>query len=264
MNSDNETLNYVKIFFGITLSLIFVLLMKVGVFKDMYNFSASFFQDFQQENMSFFGQIKEDFDFINNLGNLKIQNDYLLAENSKLLAQNSSLLNLLSDNTLITKQLSFNSQVKYIPSRITKYKDNQTAVILNKGIDEGVKVNDVIVLENYLIGHVSEVYNSYAVGLLTIDAQSKMAIITQNSKLKGVGNGDGVSSIMVGQLPNDKQLEMSEIVLTAGTDGIYPFGLIIGKITKIDSQVIAVEQAAQVVPDIKMKDLREVFIIKND
>lgn len=126
MYNKGSSLTIGKIFYGIVFSLAFVLLMKIGVFKDFYDFSAVFFRDFQQQNMAFFGQIKQNLDFINNLGDLKTHNDELSDENAKLMSENSGLKNKMNENNLILNQQSFNPQFNYLPVRISKYKDNQT------------------------------------------------------------------------------------------------------------------------------------------
>jgi len=263
MYNNDSKLTIGKIFYGIVFSLTFVLLMKIGVFKDVYDFSAVFFRDFQQQSMVFFGQVKQNFDFINNLGDLKTRNDELSDENAKLISENTGLKNKINENNLIANQQSLNPQFNYLPVRISKYKDNQTEIILNKGSNENIQVNDVIVSENYLIGHVTEVFNYYSIARLIIDSNHKIAVESQSTKLKGMAFGDGINSIMMKQVPNEKKLEMSEIIITAGTDGIYPYGLIVGKIIKIESQVTDIEQTAEIDLELKIKDMREVFIIKS-
>jgi len=263
MYNNDSKLTIGKIFYGIVFSLTFVLLMKIGVFKDVYDFSAVFFRDFQQQSMVFFGQVKQNFDFINNLGDLKTRNDELSDENAKLISENTGLKNKINENNLIANQQSLNPQFNYLPVRISKYKDNQTEIILNKGSNENIQVNDVIVSENYLIGHVTEVFNYYSIARLIIDSNHKIAVESQSTKLKGMAFGDGINSIMMKQVPNEKKLEMSEIIITAGTDGIYPYGLIVGKIIKIESQATDIEQTAEINLELKIKDMREVFIIKS-
>mgnify|MGYP001232305728 CR=1 FL=1 len=248
MYKNDSSLSISKILFGIIFSLFIVILVRIGVFKDLYNVSASIFKDFQQQNMTFFGQIKQDFDFLTNLGNYKLQNEQLIADNTKLISENSDLRNQLNDYKLITSQMTFDPQYDYIPLRITKYKDSQTEVILNKGEGENIKIDDIIIFQKFLVGRVIEVNKSYSVAKLIIDSKNKIAAESQSSKLRGVCTGDGISGMLMEQVPNNKPLGMSELILTSGTDGIYPYGLIVGKVSKIESRATDIEQSAQIVP----------------
>jgi rod shape-determining protein MreC len=262
MYNSDSTPTTGKIFIGIIISSLIIILSILGVFKDAYMVSASIFKDFQQQNMLFFGRIEQDFKFLNDLGNLRSENEMLKAENQNLKSEKITQQIALDDLTKISKQLTFNSDMNYIPVRITLYSDNQTEIVIDKGSKEGVKENDVLVIDNYLVGVVTEVSENFAKGRLIISKNSKVPSETKKDNMRGVSVGDGISTIVLQQVPNEKSLTIDDYVLTAGLDGVFPYGLIIGKIVKIESKEAEIEQKAQVSTEINLKNLREIFIIK--
>lgn len=252
-----------KILLGIILSLLILILSKIGVFSDLYSASAVFFKDFQTQNMAFFKGINEDLQFISNIGNIKQENDELKSKNQKLNSENVTLQTKISELNLIIKQEeSFGGNYEYIPVRIIQYSENQTEIIISKGSNEGINVNDVLVLDNYLIGVVIETKTTYSTAKLIISTNSKISSITSVTKLKGLAIGDGINQLNLQQVPNDKKLTTEEHLLTAGVDGVFPYGLIIGKISKVESNDTDILQKAQVTTDINLKNLMDIFIIK--
>jgi len=251
-----------KILFGIIVSLLVIILSRIGIFKDTYAVSANIFKDFQQQNMMFFRSIEQDFAFLGALGNLKNENESLKVKNEILLSEKLTLQMTLEESQKISKQLTFNTDVEYIPVRITKYSENQTEVIINKGSNDGVRQNDVLVIERFLVGLVIEVNEGFSKARLIISTDSKVPSESMSSKLKGVGVGDGINTILFQQVPNEKKLTIDDYIVTAGLGGVFPYGLIVGKIIKIESKDADIEQRAQVATEINLKDLREIYIIR--
>lgn len=263
MYSSDSAPNNGKILLGIILSLLILISSKIGVFSDLYSASAVFFKDFQIQNMAFFKGLSDDFEFISNLGSLKSENDELKDKNQKLSSENIALQNKIDElNQIIKQQSSFSGDYEYLPVSIMQYSENQTEIIISKGSNDGIKANDVLVLDNYLIGSVIEAKTNYSHAKLIISANSKVSSITKNTKLKGITNGDGINQLNMQQVLNDKKLSTGEYVLTAGVDGIFPYGLIIGKITKIESNDTDILQKAQVATDLNLKNLMNIFIIR--
>jgi len=261
-NSDSAPHNG-KILLGIVLSLLILISSKIGVFSDLYSASAVFFKDFQTQNMEFFKGINEDFQFITNLGNLKKENDDLKSQNQKLNSENVVLQNRIDELSLLIKQeSSFGGDYEYIPVRIMQYSESQTEIIISKGSNDGVIINDVLVLDNCLLGLVIETKTTYSKAKLIISSDSKVSAITNITKLKGIATGDGINQLILNQVPNDKKLTTEEHLLTAGVDGVFPYGLIIGKISKVESNDTDILQKAQVTTDLNIKNLMNIFIIR--
>jgi rod shape-determining protein MreC len=262
MYNSDSTPTTGKIIIGIIISIMIITLSKIGVFKDVYTISASIFKDFQQQNMQFFKGLEQDITFLTDLGNLRAENESLKIENLDLKSENISQAIALEEANKIAKQLAFNPSIDYVPVRITQYSENQTEIILNKGSIDLVKIGDVLVIDNYLVGSVTEVNVNYSKAILIISTNLKIPAESKTDKLKGVAVGDGINAIILQQVPNDKKLIVGDYVFTAGLGGTFPYGLIIGKIVKIDSKDADIEQKAQISPEINIKNLREIYIIK--
>jgi len=251
-----------KIVFGIIISLIIIILSKIEVFKDVYIVSASIFKDFQEQNMLFFKGLEQDLSFLTELGSLRGENESLKIENQNLKSENISQAIALLEADKIAKQLTFNPNIDFLPVRIMQYSENQTEIIINKGSIDFVKIDDVLVIDNYLVGLVTEVNTNYAKARLIISTNSKVPAESKKDNLRGVAVGDGINAMIFQQVPNDKKLSIDDYVFSAGLGGTFPFGLIIGRIVKIESKDADIEQKAQVSPEINLKNLREIFIIK--
>ena len=137
---------------------------------------------------------------------------------------------------------------------------------LDKGSFSGVEVGDCVITENgFVVGVVTET-GLYSCSVRTlIDPRAAMGATVHSTGLTAVAEGD-FSLLAGGQLKltyvfENSVLELGDMVLTSGAGGVYPAGLVIGKISGVASEEGGYGQYGVVTPSAELANLSQVFLI---
>ncbi len=108
------------------------------------------------------------------------------------------------------------------------------SIILDRGSNDGVDVNDAVVNANGLIGRVVLTTKDMSKVQLVIDSNSSVGALIERTRRQGVVRGDGGTGAQMYDIPSLADVQIGDTVLTAGIDGIYPKGIPLGTIVKAE------------------------------
>lgn len=143
--------------------------------------------------------------------------------------------------------------------------DMFSSLIIDKGSNDGVSVNDPAVYGNYVVGIVKKVHPSYSVvqsvlnpdiNISALDSKTReTAYVTTTAEyaLKG--------SCIFSGLERTTAVSPGGIVLTSGIGGIYPKGLIIGTVSEVCESGYDLSNYAVIEPGVNVKDIEDLFVI---
>lgn len=142
-----------------------------------------------------------------------------------------------------------------------------TTFSINRGTAHGVSTGMAVVNGEGLIGHVYEVGLNYAKVLTIIDPRSGLACLVQRTRDNGVVRGgisdtDDTAECYVYYLPNLNNIVPGDIVVTSGTDSLYPKGLHIGKVTQLSLNAGSEGNYAVIMPSVDFLHIEEVLILR--
>jgi len=155
---------------------------------------------------------------VENSEKLKLQNDFLNAENKK-------LRELLDE--------SINSQEIFARVLIDKDSPYLKSVVLNKGTKDKVKIGMAVIDDVYLVGQIIEVNYSNSRALLLSDLNSKIPSVLEPDDIQAVvsGTGSNFGTIEHTQIDYKEGFNNKEIIVyTSGLGGLFKPGIPIGKI----------------------------------
>ena len=158
---------------------------------------------------------------IENSNKIKLQNDFLTAENKK-------LRDLLDE--------SINSQEIFARVLIDKDSPYLKSVVLNKGTKDKVKIGMAVIDDVYLVGQIIEVNYSNSRALLLSDLNSKIPSVLEPDDIQAVisGTGSNFGKIEHTQKELREDFKNKEIfAYTSGLGGLFKPGIPIGKINNI-------------------------------
>lgn len=138
-------------------------------------------------------------------------------------------------------------------------------IIIDQGMTSGVVKDQPVVTSDGLVGRVINSYPFAAqVLLITDERHGAGAIIGQTieGRSLGVVNGKKEYLCEFRFIDPPKVVENGEQVITSGQDGIYPKGLLIGRVKKIDGGVGGMPQAVDLEPAAQLGRLETVSILK--
>jgi rod shape-determining protein MreC len=137
-------------------------------------------------------------------------------------------------------QTLLNFQQKYIyktvPAQVigSSGTDQSKVFYLDKGKDYGLARDMAVITADGIVGKIRDVFPRSAQVLAINDQTSGAGVILETTRIRGIlrGNADGKPQI-VGILA-DQRIQPGEKVLTAGGDEIYPRGLPVGTVEKVE------------------------------
>jgi rod shape-determining protein MreC len=105
---------------------------------------------------------------------------------------------------------------------------------LDKGKNEGVGRDMAVITPEGIVGKVREVYPHSAQVLAINDQSSGAGVILEQTRIRGIlrGNAEGQPAIV--NILADQRIKPGEKVLTAGGDQIFPRGLPVGVVDKVE------------------------------
>ena len=201
-----------------------------------------------------------------NVKNIKETNIRLSRENLELYGKIAGLAELERENALLKKQAEFSRKgVNTVLAEIIgrDFQSNRSFIVAagsRDGISDGMAV---ITDGNVVIGRVIDAGLGASKIQTVLDTQSRIAAITSQTRISGLARGLG-TNILFDLIAKNKQPESDELLISSGTDGIWPRGLIIGKVGEIFISDAQVFNTADVLPLLNIQELTEVFIITNE
>ena len=159
----------------------------------------------------------------NNVINLSIENQRLIFIEQENLQLRKSLG--------IVNNLDFDSIGAEII--LPKVKNGKEIIMVNKGLNHGIKIGQPVINNIGLIGQIIFVGKNYSeINPITSKKYIVPAILekaTDNIIIRGNGN----KYLEITMYPAHRKIKIGDILITSGIDSIYPKGIKIGKIIKI-------------------------------
>lgn len=122
------------------------------------------------------------------------------------------------------------AEIVYIERDIFRRK-----VFVNKGSNSNVQPGQVVMDETGIVGQVTRVFPWLAEVTLITDKDHAVPIQVMRTGLRAVvfGSGD-ISNLALRYMPVSADIQPGDVLVTSGIDGIYPAGLPVAKIIKIE------------------------------
>lgn len=201
------------------------------------------------------------------LVNARKENEKLKMENSKLVEIVNNMREIQRENQRLTKLLAFKEQ--YLPSGVSAEviahdttSEYQT-VRINKGGDVGLKVRMPVITPEGVVGQLITVWQHYSDVLLLTDQNHALDVIVQRSRARGILKGGHPMKCELHYLARTDDVVVGDTLVSSGIEGIFPKGLFIGTIRRIEKKKFGVAQKVEVTPAVDLTKLEEVLVTTN-
>ncbi|MFA5142807.1 MAG: rod shape-determining protein MreC [Candidatus Omnitrophota bacterium] len=199
-------------------------------------------------------------------GSLREENR-LLRERISLLSRKIEELRIVSsDNDRLKELLNFRKTVPFItiPAQVIGRDPSNwsNSIILDKGINSGVRQNKAVLSTRGLVGRVLEVGRYSSKVLLVTDPNSKVGVMIQRNRQGGilVGRPDGRCRMIYIALDSD--VMPGDKVITAGFGTIFPKDILVGEVLKVERAPGRLYKSAIIKTADDLSKLEEVMCIK--
>jgi rod shape-determining protein MreC len=133
---------------------------------------------------------------------------------------------------------------------------------IDRGSDDGIAPMMPVVVAEGVVGRVHSAAGATAEVLVLTDLNSSVAVRVERTRARANVRGMGKPDLC----RLDYALRTEDIIegdplVTSGTDGVFPRGLPVGKVTKLERRAHGLFQDARVVPAVDVTRLEEVLVL---
>ena len=207
---------------------------------------------------------------VNDIMNVHEQNKALQAEVEELRAKNLAANEFEAENQRLRALLGYKesaTQFDLVAARVIGREAAtwSSTIVINRGSMDGIANDMAVVTAMGLVGHISEAgLNSSKVQLI-LDPRSSVGTLIQRpaSRVAGIVEGDINDPTMprMVNIPRNSDVIVGDVVVTSGFGGIYPKGIVVGKIKDIQNEESGLLKYGVVETTVNFQKLEDVAII---
>lgn len=176
---------------------------------------------------------------------LREENARLRTAHNRLMQWQSVARNLENENKALKELLKFEQapDTNSISARVIGDSGGAFArtMILNAGSKAGVRTAQAVITGAGLVGRVQEVGLRSSRLLLLSDLNSRIPVVIESSRVRGVVAGTNGETLRLVHLPPDVVAAPGDRIVTSGHGGALPPGLPIGVVSAVNDSMIEVE-----------------------
>lgn len=132
---------------------------------------------------------------------------------------------------------------------------------INKGSSDGLKVLAPVITMTGLVGYVFRLSPNYSDILTILDQNNRVDSIVAKSRTHGIVEGSTGLKCKMKYVARTDELNEGDTVITAGLGEIYPKGIKIGHVSRIDKENIGITQRVEIQPSVDFQRLEEVVVL---
>ena len=132
---------------------------------------------------------------------------------------------------------------------------------LDKGSADGVRKGMAVVTPLGVVGQVVSVTPRTAKVLLQTDPNIGIDVLVQRTRARGIVSGSLESGTILKYVKRSEDIQEGDRLLTSGTDGVFPKGMLVGIVIKVVKQHIGLFQFVEVLPAVQSARVEDVLIV---
>jgi rod shape-determining protein MreC len=215
--------------------------------------------------------------FFENVGDLKNTYDENKLLKSKLdehMKIETEVQELKRDNEKLRAELGAESLREYNPIVATLIARNPDPgrwfdlITIDKGSQHGIQKDMAVITDKGLIGKVKNTskFNSTVQLLSSPDRKNRIAAEIQGEggqpNIFGLieGYDEKKKALLLKKIESDVPIEKGQKVVTSGSSGIFPAGLVIGEVMEVEPDSYGLSQMAYIKPEADLYDIDRVFV----
>jgi rod shape-determining protein MreC len=216
----------------------------------------------------------------------KGENDKLKKENAQLRGELTKAQVAATEDEELRRQVGLPKNPAYpdgtdpVTARVNAYDPTfwYSKVTINKGTNDGVRVNQAVVAPDGLAGRITAVTPNSATVTLITDSDSSVSAMVLPNTFHGDPAGTGFPrAVLQPEVGNPEQMKLDfiksdkiqkgQIVITSGStsdrfESYWPKGIPIGRVTNADPDTIASKGEASVKPFVNVRELDIVQVLR--
>jgi rod shape-determining protein MreC len=133
-------------------------------------------------------------------------------------------------------------------------------VTIDKGVRDGLKADMAVVAPAGIVGRIVMPGGRSAKVQLLIDRNAAAGALVERTRAQGVVVGDGENRLQMEYVSEVSDIIVGDVVVSAGIDGIYPKGFVIGRVESIEKSGPAYRRIV-IRPAVDFSALEDVLVV---
>lgn len=214
--------------------------------------------------------VKSFFNLFGDIKGIREENERLKSENIELKGSLKTVEEYKEENERLQRLLAISEDMtesETVAARVIAYEPDNwfSYVTINRGTASGIEVSDAVITADGLLGQVTEVGKNWAKVSTVINSESSVGVrIVRNGEI-GIVEGDTALSRLnkckLGYLIANASVMPGDILETSGLGGIFPPGIMVGKISDVRKDNMGRLDYAVIEPFIDFDEFYEVLVI---
>ncbi len=192
------------------------------------------------------------------------RNQQLEAQNRQLKAQLQQVAEVRLQNQRLRELLAFVDDVDRpaLPAQVIGEDASNWAqtIVIDKGTRAGLRDGLPVVAAEGVVGRIIKTAPNSSRVLLITDASSAVAALVQRTRTRGVARGRG-RELTLDYALRTADIKIDDLLVTSGMGGVFPKGLILGRIAEVKRDEFGLFQLVDVLPAADFSHLEEVMVL---
>lgn len=185
------------------------------------------------------------YDYVRGLKNVYKDNQYLREENRRLMAFYDHAKVLEVENKLLASLLNYvpPQEAEFLTARVVAEENDgfSHSVVAYTGKFDNVRKGQAALGARGIVGRVDKVGNMYSKVILITDINSKIPVMVERTRVRGILSGDNTSTPKMIFIPLDAEINVGDRVVTSGVAGVFPPGLPVGRVSSVEKNSVKVK-----------------------
>ncbi len=171
------------------------------------------------------------------------------------------------ENTRLEKLLQFKRKSIYSSVAASVIGRDPTlwhsTMIIDRGKKDGIQPGLPVVNALGVVGKIAEVSEHSSKVLLITDPQFSVAAMIQRERETALVSGSLQNVCHIRYINEEAQIQVGDIVITSKLSSLFPEGLMIGEIVRIEQNKQNLTQEGVLAPSVSLSQIEEVLVILN-
>ncbi|TES90474.1 MAG: rod shape-determining protein MreC [Candidatus Cloacimonadota bacterium] len=135
------------------------------------------------------------------------------------------------------------------------------SIIIDGGLEDGIEKNMPVVSTRGLVGKIIETTQKTSELLTLYNRNSFISAVDLRSRVQGIVNWQGGRFLILEDVPLHSDIKVEDTLLTSGMGGVFPKGIFIGKVIKVEESPKEIVMKIGIEPFVNFSLLEDVFVL---
>ena len=216
-------------------------------------------------------KLKGSFDFFINFSKVKQENEELAAKNAELENKLIEYNRMKEENTTLREMFDYsqaNQNYNYLGCNIVGYSGGNISngYIIDKGTNDGVKKDMVVITPAGLVGKVTKSESNYSIVQTILNENIAVASMVESTRettgiLQGITDNKKKNLTILSNVSIESEVKEGDVILTSGLGGMYPQEIRIGEVVSVEVDSVGIMKKAIVKPYVDFNKLEGLFVV---